>query len=210
MDEIGGPAPLGAAMPMTALSAPLSGLGVPFAMHFAFSSGSVGAILFNLFISPPEPEGWNYSGKLMPGKDAFDLDRFMKAQDPVFETVLRELGAGRKQSHWMWFVFPQLSGLGRSPMAQYYGIASLAEARAYLQHPVLGERLRQCVRAVLAVTGKCLHQIFGTPDDLKFRSSMTLFAIASEREGVFQQALDRYCDGVEDSATLELLGSARL
>ena len=136
----------------------------------------------------------------------FELDRFVEAQDPVIETVLRELRSGRKQSHWMWFVFPQLRGLGRSPIAQHYGIVSLAEARAYLEHPVLGSRLRQCVEAVLGVPGRTLHEIFGSLDDIKFRSSMTLFSVASGGEALFQQALDRYCDGLRDPATLELLG----
>ena len=135
-----------------------------------------------------------------------DLDRFVKAQDPVFETVLRELRGGRKQTHWMWFVFPQLWGLGRSPMAQFYGIASLADAKAYLDHPVLGLRLPQCVEAVFVVPDRTLNQIFGSPDDIKFRSSMTLFALASDGGSVFHQALDRCCSGAKDPATLKLLG----
>jgi len=106
----------------------------------------------------------------------------------------------------MWFVFPQLRGLGSSAMAQHYGIESLGEARAYLEHPVLGPRLRQCVEAVLAVSGLTLHEIFGSPDDMKFRSCMTLFALAGEKEELFQQALDRYCAGAQDPATLDLLG----
>ena len=142
----------------------------------------------------------------MENRAAFDLDRFLKAQEPVFETALRELLAGSKRSHWMWFVFPQLKGLGRSSMAQQYGIASLEEARAYLQHPVLGDRLRRCLEAVVAVHGPSLHQIFGSPDDLKFCSSMTLFALADGSEELFQEALDRYCGGIMDPRTLELLG----
>jgi len=136
----------------------------------------------------------------------FDLDRFVKAQDPVIGNVLRELRAGRKETHWMWFVFPQLRGLGRSPIAQHYGIADLAEARAYLRHAVLGPRLKECVEAVLGVAGRTLHEIFGSPDDMKFRSSMTLFAAASDGGQPFRQALDRYCGGREDPATLSLLG----
>ena len=136
----------------------------------------------------------------------FDLDRFVKAQDPVIGNVLRELRAGRKETHWMWFVFPQLRGLGRSAMAGHYGIADLAEARAYLRHAVLGPRLKECVEAVLGVTGRTLHEIFGSPDDMKFRSSMTLFAAASDGGQPFRQALDRYCGGREDPATLSLLG----
>jgi uncharacterized protein (DUF1810 family) len=136
----------------------------------------------------------------------FDLDRFVKAQDPVMETVLRELRAGRKETHWMWFVFPQLRGLGRSTTAQHYGIENLAEARAYLDHAVLGPRLKQCIEAVLGVRGKTLHEILDSPDDMKFRSSMTLFALASGEGILFREALDRYCKGREDSATLDLLG----
>ena len=136
----------------------------------------------------------------------FDLDRFVKAQAPVIETVFRELCAGHKETHWMWFVFPQLHGLGRSPMAQHYGIDSLDEARSYLGHAVLGPRLKECVEAVLGVTGKTLHEIFGSPDDAKFRSSMTLFALANGRDGPFREALHRYCHGQEDPATLKLLG----
>src|SRR5438046_1700808 len=106
--------------------------------------------------------------------EPFDLERFLTAQAPVFETVLEELKAGRKRSHWMWFIFPQLRGLGWSPTAQFYGIGKLKEARAYLAHSVLGPRLLICTEAVLAIRGRSLHEIFGFPDDLKFRSSMTL------------------------------------
>lgn len=136
----------------------------------------------------------------------FDLDRFVQAQDPVFDTALRELQAGRKQTHWMWFVFPQLRGLGRSPLAQHYGIENLDEARAYLGHAILGPRLKQCVEAVLGGSGRSLHEIFGSPDDIKFCSSMTLFGLASGGEKLFQQALEHYCGGRKDPATLELLG----
>jgi uncharacterized protein (DUF1810 family) len=146
------------------------------------------------------------TGGFMDKTAAFDLDRFLAAQEPVFETVLAELHAGAKQSHWMWFVFPQLEGLGRSPLALRFGISGLEEARAYLAHPVLGDRLRKCVEAVLAVPDRSLHQIFGSPDDLKFRSSMTLFALADGSEPLFQEALDRYCDGIMDPRTVELLG----
>ena len=135
----------------------------------------------------------------------FDLDRFVKAQDPVIDTVLRELRAGRKQTHWMWFVFPQLRGLGRSPMAQHYGITSLPEAKAYLEHPVLGSRFKECTEAVLSVSGRSLHEIFGSPDDIKFCSSMTLFDLAGDHEPIFRSALDRYCGGTQDPATLKLL-----
>jgi uncharacterized protein (DUF1810 family) len=136
-----------------------------------------------------------------------DLNRFVEAQDPVIETVLSEIRAGHKQSHWMWFVFPQRRGLGRSPMALHYGIEDLAEARAYLDHPILGPRLKECVEAVLSVSGRSLHEIFGSPDDIKFRSCMTLFSVASGSEGPYRRALDHYCGGQMDPATLEFLKS---
>ncbi len=143
----------------------------------------------------------------MPDGDPFDLQRFVTAQDQVFATVLDELRAAHKRSHWMWFVFPQLRDLGRSPTAQFYGIASIDEARAYLAHPILGPRLAQATEAVLAARGRTLHEIFGSPDDLKFRSSMTLFAqVAAEDGDIYRRALDRYCDGQPDEATLKLLG----
>ncbi|CAO3358435.1 DUF1810 domain-containing protein [Azospirillum palustre] len=142
----------------------------------------------------------------MPDSDPFDLQRFVKAQDPVYVTVLAELSDGRKRSHWMWFIFPQLRDLGRSSTARFYGIAGLDEARAYLAHPVLGRRLAQATETVLAVQGRTLHEIFGSPDDLKFRSSMTLFAqAAAERGDLYRKALDRFCDGQPDDATLTLL-----
>ncbi|MGA1858538.1 DUF1810 domain-containing protein [Azospirillum sp. 11R-A] len=142
----------------------------------------------------------------MPDSDPFDLQRFVEAQDPVYATVLAELRDGRKRSHWMWFIFPQLRDLGRSPTARFYGIAGLDEARAYLAHPVLGSRLAQATETVLAVQGRTLHEIFGSPDDLKFRSSMTLFAQAAAEEGdLYRKALDRFCDGQPDDATSRLL-----
>ena len=140
--------------------------------------------------------------------DAFDLQRFVDAQAPVFDTACAELRAGRKASHWMWFVFPQLRGLGHSAMAERYGIASLAEARAYLDHPLLGPRLQACTRLVLQVQGRGLHDIFGSPDDLKFGSCMTLFAQAAAKGSVFAQALRDCCDGHADAATLRLLAES--
>lgn len=136
----------------------------------------------------------------MPG-----LERFVEAQAPVYGQVRAELAAGRKTSHWMWFIFPQLRGLGRSSMAQLYGIADLAEAQALLGHPVLGPRLMECVRLVLAVRGRTVHQIFGSPDDLKLRSCMTLFELAAPGEPVFGELLDRYYGGVRDQPTLDLM-----
>jgi uncharacterized protein (DUF1810 family) len=138
--------------------------------------------------------------------DPFDLQRFVTAQAPVVDTVLEELRAGRKRTHWMWFVFPQLRGLGHSATAQFYGLASLEEARAYLAHPLLGPRLELCTETVLASGGRSLHAIFGSPDDMKFRSSMTLFALASpDTDTVFRQALDRWCDRRMDERTVALV-----
>jgi uncharacterized protein (DUF1810 family) len=137
--------------------------------------------------------------------DSFDLGRFVQAQDPVQAQVLRELGEGRKLSHWMWFVFPQLRGLGHSAMAQCYGLASMAEAQAYLSHPVLGPRLVRGTALVNAVRGRTINQIFGSPDDMKFHSSMTLFAHAEPGETVFREALRLYFAGAEDSRTVAML-----
>ena len=142
----------------------------------------------------------------MTAADPFDLERFVTAQEPVFETVLAELRAGRKRTHWMWFVFPQLAGLGRSSTARFYGISSIDEARAYLAHPVLGPRLDLCTRIVLASESPSLHAIFGSPDDLKFRSCMTLFSLAADDpDNPFRQALDRWCGGQPDEQTLALI-----
>ena len=138
--------------------------------------------------------------------DPFDLERFVRAQDPVFRAVLAELGLGRKQTHWMWFVFPQIAGLGFSAMSQRYAVGSRAEAEAYLAHPVLGPRLIECTRLVLAVQGRSINAILGAPDDAKFRSSMTLFGAVSN-EPVFDEALARYFAGERDDATLEILAA---
>ena len=137
----------------------------------------------------------------------FDLQRFIDAQAPVWDAVKAELTAGRKQTHWMWFVFPQIAGLGHSPMAQRYAIATLAEARAYLAHPILGARLREAVMIVDGLRGSTAHDIFGSPDDLKFRSSLTLFAQASPEEPLFASALTRYYEGQPDGATLDLVAT---
>lgn len=135
-----------------------------------------------------------------------DLERFVTAQAPVYERVVAELRAGQKRTHWMWFVFPQLRGLGSSPMAQTFGIASLDEARAYLAHPVLGARLIQCTDLVLVANERSAHDIFGSPDDVKFRSSMSLFALAAgDGQHVFTRALERYFGGVADERTGALL-----
>ena len=137
-------------------------------------------------------------------QDPFDLQRFVTAQAPVLDAVLAELRAGRKRSHWMWFVFPQLRGLGTSSMAHRYGIASLAEARAYLAHPLLGPRLRECCELVLHVQGRTAHDIFGSPDDLKFRSCITLFGLAAPGEPLFAQLLDKQYGGMPDPRTVAL------
>jgi len=136
----------------------------------------------------------------------FDLERFVEAQEGVYEGALRELRAGRKTGHWIWFIFPQLVGLGRSEMSRIYGIASADEARAYLDHPVLGPRLRACASAVLATHGATAEQIFGSLDAMKVRSSMTLFHRAAPDERLFAEMLDRFYDGMTDKATDTLLG----
>ncbi len=134
--------------------------------------------------------------------DPFELERFVEAQDRVYASVCAELRAGAKVGHWMWFVFPQLRGLGHSSMASRFGIASREEARAYLAHPVLGARLRECTRLVNRVEGRSVEEIFGYPDDLKFRSSMTLFARSAEEGEEFEAALAKYFGGEGDPLTL--------
>lgn len=136
--------------------------------------------------------------------DPWNLQRFVDAQAPVYDSVLHELHDARKASHWMWFVFPQLRGLGHSSTAQRYGLASLEEASAYLAHPLLGDRLRECTRLALRA-GADAHALFGTPDDLKFRSCMTLFHRAAPDEALFDDALRRFFDGKPDTLTDALL-----
>lgn len=137
--------------------------------------------------------------------DRFDLHRFVDAQAPVYAQALAELRRGRKESHWMWFVFPQLAGLGRSGMTRFYAIGSLDEARAYLAHPLLGPRLGECTAAVLLHPEQSAEAIFGSIDAMKFRSSMTLFEAASDGAGTFGQAIDSFFGGTRDAATLALL-----
>jgi uncharacterized protein (DUF1810 family) len=134
------------------------------------------------------------------------FEHFVAAQDLVWPRVVAELAAGRKQTHWMWFVFPQLRALGRSERAVRFGLAGLDEAVAYLEHPVLGARLREATGLVLGVTGRSAHEIFGSPDDLKFCSSMTLFAHAAPGEALWREAIARFYGGVEDGVTVGLLG----
>ena len=139
----------------------------------------------------------------------FDLQRFVDAQAPVFETVCRELADGRKRSHWMWFVFPQAECLGLSPTARFYGIASRAEALAYWRHALLGPRLARCTALVLATTGRSAQEIFGRPDDLKLRSCMTLFAAVAPQEPAFPAVIARFFAGEPDPRTLAWLGAQR-
>lgn len=133
------------------------------------------------------------------------LAEFVAAQDPVYDEVLRELAAGRKETHWIWFIFPQIAGLGYSSISRKFGLASQAEARSYLEHPVLGPRLRECTRLMLASPVRSIASILGPPDDLKFRSSMTLFAAAAPEEPIFQEALERFFDGKRDPLTIARL-----
>ena len=137
--------------------------------------------------------------------DPFLLERFVEAQNPLFDQVTSELRAGRKMSHWMWFIFPQIQGLGRSPTAIEYAISGLEEARAYLAHPVLGPRLKECTQLILRVENRPLAQILRSPDDMKFRSSMTLFAQVSPDDDIFEKALQKYFRGVPDQLTLDRL-----
>lgn len=137
--------------------------------------------------------------------DPYDLERFMAAQEGVYDVALAELRSGRKRSHWMWFIFPQLAGLGSSAMAQRYAITSIEETKAYLAHPVLGPRLIECARATLRIQGKTADEIFGTPDDLKLRSCATLFSQVSAENSVFHQIISCYFDDKSDLRTLELL-----
>lgn len=137
--------------------------------------------------------------------DNYHLERFVEAQDSVYERACAELRAGQKRSHWMWFIFPQIHGLGSSPMAVRFAISGLDEARAYLAHELLGTRLRETTRIVLGVEGQTIDRIFGYPDHLKFHSSMTLFARAEDGGGVFGEALKKYFGGAMDKGTLALI-----
>jgi uncharacterized protein (DUF1810 family) len=142
-------------------------------------------------------------GNGMP--DPFDLQRFVDAQRAEFESARSELEGGRKVGHWIWFIFPQIKGLGQSSMSQYYAIASLAEAQAYLQHPILGPRLRECTQLVNSVKGRSIEQIFGGIDAMKFRSSMTLFAKTTDDNQIFLNALQKYFSGEFDPLTIQCL-----
>ncbi len=143
----------------------------------------------------------------MPNDDPYHLDRFVNAQDAIYENVLSELRGGEKITHWMWFIFPQIEGLGESTTSRYYSIKSESEAKQYLHHPVLGARLLECAELVLAIQGKTASDIFGFPDDMKLRSSMTLFAHVAGSDSIFTCVLDKYFAGQPDPRTLYLLGS---
>jgi uncharacterized protein (DUF1810 family) len=140
-------------------------------------------------------------------QDPYQLERFVEAQDGIYETALSELRRGRKRSHWMWFIFPQIDGLARSPTAAYYAIKSLDEAKAYLEHPILGSRLEECSRTLLGLERLSTSDIFGYPDDLKFCSSMTLFDRAASQNDLFAKAIIRYCAGQRDQKTLAILNA---
>mgnify|MGYP000939163107 FL=1 len=139
--------------------------------------------------------------------DLFDLARFVSAQEQDYQKALSELKNGRKETHWIWYIFPQIDGLGVSSIAQNYSIKSLEEAKAYLSHPVLGPRLVECAEALRGVDGKTAREIMGSPDDLKLKSSMTLFELADESLAVFSQVLEKYYGGVRDEKTISLVGS---
>lgn len=140
--------------------------------------------------------------------DPFDLNRFVAAQDAgVFELALQEIRKGRKQTHWMWFIFPQIAGLGSSPTARKYAISGREEAAAYLAHPVLGPRLIECAEAAVNVPGRTAHEIFGSPDDFKLRSCATLFSRVASADSVFDRVLTRFFEGQPDESTLDLLGA---
>ncbi|MCI5221086.1 MAG: DUF1810 domain-containing protein [Candidatus Electrothrix sp. AR4] len=142
--------------------------------------------------------------------DKFSLQRFVNAQNPVLEQVVQELRQGRKQTHWMWFVFPQVFGLGCSAIAERYAIRSMAEATAYLDHPILGNRLLECVALTRKIEQKNAKEVFGYPDDLKFRSSLTLFRETAKEESLFSDALEKYFAGEHDTRTLEILRSWKM
>lgn len=137
--------------------------------------------------------------------DPFNLARFLQAQEPIYSQALAELKRGRKSSHWMWFIFPQVEGLGLSPTSIKYAVKGIEEAEAYLEHSTLSARLEECCKAVLAVQGRTAHEIFGSPDDMKLRSSMTLFAAVSPEGSIFERVLAKFFDGERDEKTLELL-----
>lgn len=142
---------------------------------------------------------------MINASDNVDLSRFTSAQESIYESALAELRNGRKRTHWMWYVFPQIDGLGRSTASKHYAIKSIEEARQYLNHPVLGKRLLECAKAVFAIEGRSISEVFGYPDNLKLKSSMTLFAYVADPYSVFSRILDKYFNGEQDTLTLQLL-----
>lgn len=166
--------------------------------------GSVASARVRLPARDRAPRGRRWR-RVTTRDDPHDLHRFVQAQEGVYARALEEIRRGRKTSHWMWFVFPQLRGLGSSLTARLYGLSGLEEARAYLAHPVLGPRLRDCAQAAAELAGRTAREVFGSPDDLKLRSSLTLFAAADPGELLFRRALDALCGGERDPATLRLL-----
>lgn len=150
------------------------------------------------------------SGMKEKRNDRFDLQRFLSAQDNVYEQVLAELRNGAKRTHWMWFIFPQIDGLGFSPTTRHFAIKSIEEARSYLSHPVLGARLQECAEAVLAVQGRSVSDIFGDPDDMKLHSSVTLFAQIAGPDSVFARILDKYFQGGQDVKTITILNELEI
>jgi uncharacterized protein (DUF1810 family) len=145
------------------------------------------------------------NGEASGRDDPYDLSRFVQAQERIYDRVLAELKSGQKRSHWMWFIFPQIDGLGHSATTKHYSIKNVEEARQYLEHPVIGKRLLECSETVLAVEGRSVSEIFGYPDDLKLRSSMTLFASVAESGSVFERVLEKYFQGQGDPSTLQIL-----
>src|SRR5512143_368771 len=141
--------------------------------------------------------------------DPYDLNRFISAQEGIYDRVLAELRGGLKRSHWMWYIFPQIDGLGHSPTTRHYAVKSVEEARRYLGHPVLGARLTECTEAVLAVQGRSVSDIFGYPDDMKLQSSMTLFALVAGWSSVFERVLEKYYQGQLDAKTPQIVGNLK-
>jgi uncharacterized protein (DUF1810 family) len=156
------------------------------------------------------PTGMKPEARKPVNGDPFELDRFVRAQDADYERALVEISSGRKRSHWMWYIFPQFAGLGQSPASQRYAIGSLAEARAYLAHSILGPRLIACAEAALNVNDRSAHEIFGSPDDMKLRSSATLFALVSSDDSIFHRILNKYFNAIVDETTLALVRGVRL
>jgi uncharacterized protein (DUF1810 family) len=164
--------------------------------------------VFNRRSVPRQEVGMTSSNDPRRSDDSYDLTRFVRAQESDYERALAEITSGRKRTHWMWYIFPQIDGLGLSPTAKHYAIKSLAEAKAYLEHPILGPRLLACAEAVVGIEGRSAVEIFGTPDDMKLRSCATLFACVAPRDSVFDRLLTKYYRGERDGKTLQILRRA--